>query len=80
MQPDRTRCTQCGGTMETGFILDYASGGRVLVSTWAAGGPQKHWWGGLKNATRRVLTDQCTACGYLKSYANTLVDKRGVNS
>jgi len=71
MQPDRTRCTECGGTMEPGYLLDHTEGG-VLAPLWAGGTPQKRWIGGLKidrNKIRPVMTDRCSACGYLKSYA-----------
>ena len=70
MQTDRTRCPECGGTMEIGFVLDSTEGG-FKVPSWVAGGPTKKCYG-LKydrKTVRQVLTDRCTACGFLKSYA-----------
>jgi hypothetical protein len=71
MQSDRTRCTECGGTMETGYILDRSDAG-FIVPSWVAGPPTKNWLGMLKydrKTVRQVLTDRCCACGFLKSYA-----------
>jgi hypothetical protein len=71
MQPDRTRCTECGGEMELGFILDYTYGG-ILPQKWAKDAPKKSWWGGIKvnqADCRTVETTRCMACGFLKSYA-----------
>jgi hypothetical protein len=68
---DRTPCTECGRTMETGYILDCTEGGMV-VPAWVAGPPIKRWFGQLKfdrKTLRQVLTDRCTTCGFPKSYA-----------
>ena len=70
MQPDRTRCTECGGTMETGYILDGTENG-FKVPSWVAGIPAKKSYG-LKydrKTVRQVLTDRCSVCGFLESYA-----------
>jgi hypothetical protein len=48
MQPDQTRCSECGGEMELGVILDN-SDGRVDPQKWARGSPDKSWLGGLKS-------------------------------
>lgn len=72
MQPDRTRCTECGVEMEPGFLLDHNENG-AHQAKWAKGTPQKRWWGGLKlspDDIRSVETARCKACGFLKSYAN----------
>ena len=72
MQPDHTRCTECGGEMEPGFLVDHTENG-ILQQRWAKGAPQKRWWGGLKvnrDDVRRVETARCKVCGFLKSYAN----------
>lgn len=71
MHPDRTRCPECDGTMEIGFVLDSTEGG-FKVPSWVAGTPAKNWFGILKydrKTVRQILTDRCTACGFLKSYA-----------
>lgn len=71
MQPDRTRCTECGGEMELGFLLDTTRGG-ILPQRWSKNFPEGTWWGGVKvkwDQCRIVKTDRCKACGYLKSYA-----------
>ena len=57
--------------METGYILVRTDAG-ISVPSWAPGPPTKHWLGFLKydhKTVRQVLTDRCTACGFLKSYA-----------
>jgi Domain of unknown function (DUF6487) len=71
MQPDQTRCSECGGEMELGVILDN-SDGRVDPQKWARGNPDKSWLGGLKIKKGQfsvVDTYRCKVCGYLKSYA-----------
>jgi hypothetical protein len=78
MQPDRTRCTECGGTMEPGYLLDFAHGA-VRVPTWVGGTPTKRWWGALKinwDSQRQIVTNRCISCGFLKSYAASLALKR----
>jgi hypothetical protein len=57
--------------METGYVLDRAESG-FIVPSWVAGHPVKNWFNILKydrKTVRQVLTDRCTACGFLKSYA-----------
>jgi hypothetical protein len=71
IQPDRTRCTECNGEMEQGFIPD-CSHASILQPKWFRGLPQKRWLGGLKinwNDGGTVETYRCKDCGYLKSYA-----------
>ena len=71
MQPDSTRCPECNGEMEKGFIPDYAHGG-MIIQRWVKGAAKKSWWRGLtydKADSRFVETYRCTHCGYLKSYA-----------
>jgi len=41
MQPDRARCPECGGTMETGYMLDRYDAG-FTVPSWVAGVPRKN--------------------------------------
>jgi hypothetical protein len=70
-------CLRCQGAMETGFILDYTYGGRV-VSSWVEGEPAQSTFFGKKVVgmtkvkDKRIIetaTYRCTACGYLESYA-----------
>lgn len=71
MQLERTKCTECGREMETGFLVDFTYGA-ALAQTWTSGVPQKRWWGRVKvnqDQCRTVETDRCKACGFLKSYA-----------
>lgn len=71
MEGDRARCTECGGEMELGIILDNTHGA-TLQQKWLKGPAKKSWWGAIKvdrNSCRTVETMRCTACGFLKSYA-----------
>ena len=71
MQPDRARCSECGGETEIGVLLDYSEG-RWDSQKWARGVPEKNWLGGLKikkGQSSIVETYRCKACGDLKSYA-----------
>jgi hypothetical protein len=68
-----TTCSDCGGSMVAGFIVDTAYGAEV-VSTWQEGEPKTKWWafGGIvrSGATRiQVTTLRCGSCGVLKDYA-----------
>lgn len=79
MQPDRTRCPECGGEMEVGFIPDFTYGS-VLPQRWCPGTPQKSWLGSLKvnwKTCRSVQTDRCTSCGLLRSYASSTPGRLG---
>lgn len=81
MQPDRTRCSECGGEMESGYIPDITYGA-ILNQRWVPGAPGKHWLVGLKvdwSAARAVGTDRCKNCGFLKFYAITLAGSPGWN-
>jgi hypothetical protein len=71
MQPDPLRCTECGGEMEIGYIADHTEYGCVQ-QVWVKEPPQKNWIGGLKikrENVRKVDTNRCKSCGFLKSYA-----------
>ena len=81
MPPDRSRCSECAGAMEPGYIPDFADSG-ILMQRWFPGTPKTHWRKGLKvdgNACRSVETDRCKNCGFLKSYANAMPGKPGWN-
>lgn len=65
-------CPKCGGTMESGFTLDYTYGGYAF-SHWVEGRPDRSWWKGLNIRGRRkvpITTTRCVKCGFLESYAN----------
>jgi Domain of unknown function (DUF6487) len=71
------QCPKCNGQMEQGFVVDNAHGGRVVVSHWAAGPPQKSFWFGTKLPDEKLLsigTFRCTSCGFLESYARQEFD------
>jgi hypothetical protein len=79
MQPDRTRCSECGGEMQPGYIPDLTYGA-ILNQRWFPGAARKHWLTGLKvdwSACRSVETDRCKNCGFLKFYANTMSGSPG---
>lgn len=69
-------CSECGGEMEEGFILDN-SYGALLVSRWISGKPEPSWWQGTTikgKEARQVETYRCVKCGLLKSYASTAIE------
>ena len=72
MQPDLTKCSECGGEMEIGFIADNTEGGWVQ-QVWVKDRAEKKWIGGVKvkrENVRTLDTNRCKSCGFLKSYAN----------
>ena len=73
---DTKKCSDCGGKMVEGFILDRTYGGQ-FVQRWLKGNPEKSAWTGVKakgKECRAVETYRCVKCGLLQSYANTEVD------
>jgi len=69
MQSDPTRCSECAGETEVGFILDFTHSG-VVQQKWARGPVVRKWIGGVKtDVTLPVETYRCKSCGLLKSYA-----------
>jgi hypothetical protein len=40
-------CIRCGGSLESGFILDNTYGGRA-PSLWVEGAPERSFWQGVK--------------------------------
>lgn len=77
---EKMECSDCGGVMVEGFILQPAPGG-YAVSRWIKGEPQRSWWRGIKTKDvecRAVETYRCEACGLLKSYATTKMDMKDV--
>jgi hypothetical protein len=47
MQADPARCSECGGEMEVGFIIDFTHSG-IVQQRWARGPAEKRWIGGVK--------------------------------
>ena len=65
-------CPRCGGTMETGYIVDEGYRSSRSVPKWSPGEPVKSFWTGLKvrkSDQRQVTTYRCRRCGYLENYA-----------
>ncbi len=70
-----TNCSECGGTMQEGYILDVTRGGRI-PSSWIEGKPEKDFWQGLNIEGKQVFyiaAYRCKDCGFLKFYADTEV-------
>ena len=70
MADESKRCSECGGAMEEGFVLD-KSYGATLVSRWIKGKPEEAWQGAKTKGKdcRSIQTWRCVKCGLLKSYA-----------
>ncbi len=69
-----TTCSECGGTMREGYILDVTRGGRI-PSSWIEGKPEKDFWLGLNVEGKQVFyiaAYRCENCGLLKFYAETV--------
>jgi hypothetical protein len=74
------KCSDCGGEMVEGFILQPAPGG-YAVSRWIKGHPQRAWWRGIQTKDvecRAVETYRCEGCGLLKAYATTEMEVKDV--
>jgi hypothetical protein len=66
------KCLKCNGAMSSGFLVDYAAGGKRRVETWIAGEPKPASLHGvdIKNQSQiEVVTYRCDECSYLESYA-----------
>jgi len=71
MQEKELSCPKCHGAMEEGFVADQTYG-RMFVSTWVEGVPEKSFWSGIKTQGKeqvQIRTYRCAGCGYLESYA-----------
>jgi hypothetical protein len=70
-------CPLCHGETEAGFLPEFATY-RSSAGEWIEGAPERRWLlEELKIAGKRrysVVTYRCTQCGYLISFANTLVE------
>ncbi len=67
-----TTCSECGGSMQEGYVLDVTKMDR-LQSSWIEGKPEKEFWLGLNLEDRLVLpisAFRCKSCGFLKFYAD----------
>jgi hypothetical protein len=65
------KCSECGGTMVQGFILEI-DGARRAVATWVEGAPEKSFWQGANVPKEKCIpvgTFRCSVCGFLKNYA-----------
>ena len=68
---EAVECPKCGGTMDSGFIGDWAEGD-VKVSRWLKGAPVAGWFREVnpnKNEQFQIRTYCCRRCGFLESYA-----------
>ena len=67
MSSSAAACIRCGGSLESGFILDNTYGGRA-PSLWVEGAPERSFWQGVKLRGRRqlpVTAERCRRCGTL---------------
>lgn len=67
----RETCSDCGGALVRGFLLDQGHSARY-VQRWIEGEPSGGFWTGLKlkgRDCRSVESWRCSSCGLLKSYA-----------
>jgi formate-dependent nitrite reductase cytochrome c552 subunit len=77
-KPNSMACAKCNAAMEEGVIIDWGHSNYIRVASWAAGIPEKRFWGGLKVKDSIPLrTFRCPACGYLESYADQVPIKAG---
>jgi hypothetical protein len=74
MSAEPARCPKCNSEMMQGFIVDFHTGGKRLVSSWVEGPPEKSLWHRTNvPAEKRVPvgTFRCSGCGFLESYARS---------
>ncbi len=67
-----TTCSECGGSLQEGYVLDVAKTGRI-PSSWIEGKPEKDFWLGLNLEDKlvfRISAFRCKSCGLLKFYAD----------
>ena len=65
------RCPKCEGAMVTGYIAD-RNAGWYEPTKWFPGELDLDWAKGVKKSSvppLLVVTDRCTRCGYLESFA-----------
>ncbi len=74
-------CSECGGTMQEGYILDAAPGvalGGKKQTSWVEGKPERDLLG-LKTVDHQILyitAYRCENCGFLKLYAEPTTKKK----
>ena len=65
-----TKCTECGGIMDSGRIADQAHAG-VVMGRWVDSKPEVNIWSGkMKNEkVFDLMAYRCRDCGFVKLYA-----------
>jgi len=74
MNANPKKCSECGGEMEKGAVLDF--GRTALRQRWLRN--FRFGWLGIKTdwaECRLVDAYRCKSCGYLKFYATAIGDK-----
>ena len=68
-------CSECGGKMEKGIIVDTGDAGWPFgASYWMEGIAEKNWIGTLithKKKKYYITAFRCEICGFLKLYAGS---------
>ena len=66
----KTECTECGGRMQAGSMVDYRRN-VAAGSEWVAGEvATSAWTGAIKNPERfATVAYRCDDCGFLKLFA-----------
>ena len=68
-------CSECGGKMEMGIIVDVGHGSQPYdASYWMEGAIERGWFGGLKTNKKRkhyISAFRCEHCGFLKLFAGS---------
>jgi hypothetical protein len=65
-------CTECGGKMEAGIIVDGFQGSFFDASYWMEGTPKKNFWGSITREGKKkayISALRCETCGFVKLYA-----------
>ena len=67
------KCSECGGRLEEGFVLDRGQHhGTRYQESWVQGKPERSFWTGIilrGKVQMPVATYRCERCGLLRSYA-----------
>jgi ssDNA-binding Zn-finger/Zn-ribbon topoisomerase 1 len=76
-------CPECGGTMQTGYVIDRGETALHAQTFWVEGEPEYEKFLGMKaalsikdRARYDIVTLRCEQCGLLRSYARP-EDRRG---
>jgi hypothetical protein len=74
----KTECTDCGGRMMEGALVDYRRH-EAAAGEWVAGDVVTSvWTGAIKNPERLVIRAyRCEDCGLLKLYAREVAPEKG---